>query len=56
MEKVWLKLLKPWKSYEAGDVVSVPPGIMPLRMLRTKTAKRYVPVKHEDETDADNNS
>jgi hypothetical protein len=48
MEKVWLKLLKPWKSYEAGDVVSVPAGIMPLRMIRNKMAIRYVPGKNKD--------
>ena len=56
MEKVLLQLLKPWKCYIRGDVVPVPAGIMPLRMIKNKTAIRYVPVKHEDETDADNNS
>lgn len=45
MERVLLQLLKPWKIYKRGDIVKVPQGIMPERMIRNKTAKRYVAKK-----------
>jgi hypothetical protein len=41
-ELVYLRLLKPWKIYRSGDVVSVPAGIMPERMIRNGVAERYV--------------
>jgi hypothetical protein len=41
-EKVLLKLLKYWKNYKPGDVVTVPAGILPERMIRNGVAARYV--------------
>ena len=45
MEKVRLQLLKDWKNLKKGDVVSVPAGILPQRMIENKTAKHYTPKK-----------
>jgi hypothetical protein len=42
MEKVLLRLKKPWKIYKAGDVVSVPAGLLPKRMIENGTAGRYI--------------
>jgi quercetin dioxygenase-like cupin family protein len=42
MEKVLLRLKKPWKIYKAGDVVSVPAGLLPKRMIENGTAERYI--------------
>ena len=43
MELVKLRLLKHWKIYETGDVVEVPPGVLPQRMIENGTAIRYLP-------------
>ena len=51
MEKVFLRLLKNWKSYKSGDVVSVPPGFLPMRMVENGTAEHYYKEKEEESTD-----
>ena len=51
MELVKLKLLKNWKCYAPGDVVEVPPGVLPQRMIENGTAERYVPKKSKAEAD-----
>jgi hypothetical protein len=41
-EIVRLKLLKHWKNYAVGDVVSVPTGSLQARMLQNGTAEHYM--------------
>ena len=48
MELVKLKLLKYWKIYSPGDVVEVPPGVLPQRMIENGTAERYIPKKEKN--------
>jgi hypothetical protein len=47
-ELVQLRLLKPWKIYDVGEVVTVPPGTLPERMIKNGTAERYLPDKKKD--------
>ena len=49
MELVKLKLLKHWKLYSPGDVVEVPPGVLPQRMIENGTAERYIPKQKKNE-------